>query len=115
MVSTATNIGGLGVGPIVAGFLAQYVTQPLRVPYIVFAVLLLLAVIAVGLTPETVEMRLDRPAWRPQRISALGDRTRYLTAAASASSAFAILGLFTALAPGFVGGTLHHPANCSPE
>lgn len=75
-----------------------------------FAVLLLLAVIAVGLTPETVQARFDRPAWRPQRISTLGDRTPYLTAAASASSAFAILGLFTALAPGFVGGTLHHPS-----
>lgn len=110
MVSTAANIGGLGVGPLVAGFLAQYVTQPLRVPYVVFLVLLLLAVIAVGLTPETVEARFDRPAWRPQRISALGDRTRYVTAAASSSSAFAILGLFTALAPGFVGGTLHHPS-----
>jgi MFS family permease len=32
MVSTAANIGGLGVGPLVAGFLAQDVTQPLRVP-----------------------------------------------------------------------------------
>ena len=110
MVSTAANIGGLGVGPLVAGFLAQYVSQPLRVPYIVFAVLLLLAVIAVGLTPETVEERFERPAWRPQRIRAIGDGKRYLTAIASSTSAFAILGLFTALAPGFVGGTLHHPS-----
>jgi MFS family permease len=110
MVSTAANIGGLGVGPLVAGLLAQYVTQPLRVPYIVFIALLLLAVIAVGLTPETVEARLDRPTWRPQRIRAHGDRTRYLIATAGAFSAFAVLGLFTALAPGFVGGTLHHPS-----
>jgi MFS family permease len=109
MVSTAANIGGLGVGPLVAGFLAQYVTQPLRVPYLVFAGLLLLAVIAVGLTPETVEARPGRPSWRPQRIRAHGDRTRYLVATAGAFSAFAILGLFTSLAPGFVAGTLHHP------
>jgi hypothetical protein len=110
MVSTAANIGGLGAGPLVAGLLAQYVTQPLRVPYIVFIALLLLAVIAVGLAPETVEARLDRPTWRPQRIRAHGDRARYLIATAGAFSAFAVLGLFTALAPGFVGGTLHHPS-----
>ena len=110
MVSTAANIGGLGAGPLVAGFLAQYVTQPLRVPYIVFIVLLLLAVIAVGLAPETVQARFDRPTWRPQRIRAHGDRIRYLIATAGAFSAFAVFGLFTALAPGFVGGTLHHPS-----
>lgn len=110
VVSTAANIGGLGAGPLVAGFLAQYVTQPLRVPYLVFAVLLLLAVVAVGLAPETVEERSGRPSWRPQRISAHGDKTRYSIAAAGAFSAFSILGLFTSLAPGFVGGTLHHPS-----
>jgi MFS family permease len=110
VVSTAANIGGLGVGPLVSGFLAQYVTQPLRVPYLVFAALLLLSVVAVGLTPETVEERLERPAWRPQRISVNGDTARYLVAAGGAFGAFAVLGLFTSLAPGFVGGTLHHPS-----
>jgi MFS family permease len=110
MVSTAANIGGLGAGPLAAGPLAQYVTQPLRVPYIVIIVLLLLAVIAVGQAPETVEARPDRPTWRPQRIRAHGDRIRYLIATAGAFSAFAVFGLFTALAPGFVGGTLHHPS-----
>lgn len=110
VVSAAANIGGLGVGPLVSGFLAQYVTQPLRVPYLVFAALLLLSVVAVGLTPETVEERFERPAWRPQRISVKGDTARYLVAAGGAFSAFAVLGLFTSLAPGFVGGTLHHPS-----
>jgi MFS family permease len=110
VVSTAANIGGLGAGPLLSGFLAQYVAQPLRVPYLVFAVLLLLSVVAVGLTPETVEERLERPAWRPQRVGARGDTARYLIAAGGAFSAFAVLGLFTSLAPGFVGGTLHHPS-----
>ena len=110
VVSTAANIGGLAVGPLLTGFLAQYVAQPLRVPYLVFAVLLLLSLVAVALTPETVEERMARPAWRPQRISASGDTSRYLVAAGGAFAAFAILGLFTSLAPGFVGGTLHHPS-----
>ena len=45
MVSTAANIGGLGVGPLIAGILAQWVNGPLRTPYIVFAVLLILSMI----------------------------------------------------------------------
>lgn len=109
LVSTAANVGGLGVGPLVTGFLAQFAPQPLHLPYVVFAVLLLLALVAVGLTPETVEERLDRPSWRPQRITAHGDLTRYLAAAAGTFSAFGVLGLFASLAPGFVAGTLHHP------
>jgi MFS family permease len=110
VVSTAANIGGLGAGPLVSGFLAEYVAHPLRVPYLVFLVLLLLSVVSVGLSPETVEERFERPAWRPQRVRAHGDTARYVIAAASAFGAFAVLGLFTSLAPGFVGGALHHPS-----
>ncbi|MCU1613096.1 MAG: csbC [Frankiales bacterium] len=111
IVSTAANIGGIGVGALVAGVLAQFVQAPLRTPYIVFAVLLLVSIVAVALTPETVEERLVKPAYRPQRISAdHGDRAGYLAAAAAAFASFAVFGLFTSVAPGFVAGPLHHPS-----
>ncbi|MFH9090083.1 MFS transporter [Streptomyces sp. NPDC017673] len=111
LVSTAANIGGLGVGPLVAGFLAQWVTGPLRTPYIVFAVLLLASIVAIALTPETVEEQLVRPAYRPQRISVdHGDRAGYTAAAAAGFASFAVFGLFTSVAPGFVAGALHHPS-----
>jgi len=111
VVSTAANIGGLGVGPLIAGFLAQFVHAPLRTPYLVFAVLLLASMVALALTPETVEERLVRPAYRPQRISTdHGDRAGYLAAAAAGFASFAVFGLFTSIAPGFVASTLHHPS-----
>ncbi|PWI12905.1 MFS transporter [Streptomyces sp. Act143] len=111
LVSTGANIGGLGVGALVAGFLAQWVAVPLHTPYLVFAVLLALALVAVALAPETVEEQFVRPAYRPQRISLdHGDRAGYLTAAAGAFASFAVFGLFTSVAPGFVAGTLHHPS-----
>ncbi|MGQ4384837.1 MFS transporter [Streptomyces sp. SAS_270] len=111
MVSTAANIGGLGVGPLIAGFLAQFVHAPLRTPYLVFAVLLLVSMVALAFVPETVEERLVRPAYRPQRISTdHGDRAGYLAAAAAGFASFAVFGLFTSIAPGFVAGTLHHPS-----
>ncbi|MFI6236945.1 MFS transporter [Micromonospora sp. NPDC050784] len=111
MVSTAANIGGLGVGALVAGVLAQYVDAPLRTPYLVFTVLLAVSIVAVALTPETVEERLVKPTYRPQRISAdHGDRAGYLAAAAAGFASFAVFGLFTSVAPGFVAGALHLPS-----
>jgi predicted MFS family arabinose efflux permease len=111
IVSTAANFGGLGAGTLVAGFLAQFATAPLRTPYVVFLALILLSLVAVGLSPETVPDRPERFRYRPQRIHvASADRTHYVVAAASAFTAFTIFGLFTSLATGFVAGTLHHPS-----
>ncbi|MFF9645931.1 MFS transporter [Kitasatospora aureofaciens] len=111
IVSTAANIGGLGFGPLIAGLLAQYLDAPLRLPYLVFGALLLISIAAVALTPETVQVQSVRPAYRPQRISTdHGDPAGYLAAAAAGFASFAVFGLFTSLAPGFVGHTLHHPS-----
>ncbi|MEV6115174.1 MFS transporter [Streptomyces sp. NPDC052109] len=110
IVSTAANIGGLGLGPIIAGVLAQYLGAPLRLPYAVFVVLLLTGVAAVALTPETVRKPVVRPAYRPQRVRAAEGDRGYLAAAAAGFTSMAVFGLFTSVVPGFVGGTLHHPS-----
>ncbi|MET8473562.1 MFS transporter [Streptomyces sp. NPDC006422] len=111
-VSTAANIGGLGLGPLVSGFLAQYVTAPLRLPYAVFAVLLVVVALAVALTPETVRELPVRPRYRPQRVSAdHGDRAGYVAAATTAFASFAVFGLFSSIAAGFVAHSLHRPSH----
>jgi MFS family permease len=111
LVSSAANIGGLGVGPLVAGALAQFVQAPLRTPYVVFIVLLLLSIGAVSRAPETVRPPAVRPRYRPQRVSANhGDRAAFVAAAAGAFVAFAIFGVATSLDPAFVAGTLHRPS-----
>jgi MFS family permease len=104
VVSAAANLGGLGAGTLVAGALAQFVTAPLRTPYLVFLILLALAVVAVASVPETVVAPAVRPHYRPQRV-----RVPDLTAPAAAFTAFAVFGLFTSLAPGLVAGVLQHP------
>ncbi|MHB9756631.1 MFS transporter [Streptomyces sp. BYX5S] len=111
-ISTAANIGGLGLGPLVSGFLAQYVTAPLRLPYLVFAVLLAGVAAALAFVPETVRELPVRPRYRPQRVSAdHGDRAGYLAAAAAGFASFAVFGLFSSIAAGFVAHTLHHPSH----
>ena len=112
LVSTAANLGGIGLGPLVAGALAQWVAHPLTVPYLVAIGALLVGLIGVRVAPETREPAVPRPAYRPQRISvpahALG---RYVAAASGAAIVFAVIGLFTSLAPTFLAGPLHHPSH----
>ena len=110
-VSSFVNIGGLALGALVSGVLAQFVVAPLVVPYVLFLVLLVAAAVAVWFVPETVERLEERPAYRPQRVALpAAARSTFFAAGAGAFSAFAIFGLFTSLAPTFIAGTLHEPS-----
>jgi MFS family permease len=112
LTATAVNVGGLGLGPLIAGALAQWVGAPLTVPYVLFLVLLAAAVTAVALVPET-RPRLDPlPAYRVQRVSVPPEaRGAFAAAAAGAVIAFGAQGLFTGLAATFLVGTLHETSH----
>jgi MFS family permease len=107
--SVAANMGGLALGPLIAGLLAEYVARPLQVPYWLFIVVLAGCAVAVVLAPETVDLAADHPRYRPQRVSVpRAGRPLYYTVAVAAFVAFSILGLFTSVSAGFISGTLHH-------
>jgi MFS family permease len=112
MVGTAANIGGIGLGPLVAGFLAEYAARPLYTPYAVFAFLMLGGLLALVVVPETVEPALDAWTYRPQRIAVPAEaRSGFVAAAMLAFVSFAMFGFFTSLAPSFLSGTLHHTSH----
>jgi MFS family permease len=107
MVSTFANLGGLALGPLVAGLIATWSAQPLTLPYVVFAFLLLAEGILVAFVPETVERRPQRPAYRPQRIAIPAtSRAVYWAAATAAFGAFAVFGTFSGLSSTFLVGIL---------
>jgi MFS family permease len=111
LTASAVNVGGLSVGALVAGILAQWVARPLTVPYLVFLVALVLGAIGVALAPETREGAKPPPRYRPQRLSIPhAERSRFFAAALSAFVSFAALGLFAGLAGLFLAVTLHHPS-----
>jgi predicted MFS family arabinose efflux permease len=98
VVAVAANLGGLALGPLVAGVLVQFVAGPLVVPDAIFLGLLLVAALGVWLVPETV--RTESRAYRPQRVTVPADaRARYFAVTTAAFGLFAIMGLFTSLAP----------------
>ncbi len=108
IMAAAASLGGLGLGPLVAGLLAQYVAAPLVVPYLVFEGLMLVGCAVLLVTPETVRRPEDRRRYRPQRVMVpAASRGTFFAAGAAVAVAFSLFGLFTSLAPGFLAGTLH--------
>lgn len=111
VVGTIANIGGLALGPLIAGVLARYEPHGLTLPFQVFLGLLVLAAIAVAVAPEGHPPIHPRPAYRPQHLTVPASARRQFTAAtAGVFLCFAAFGLFAGLAGAFLAGPLHHPS-----
>jgi MFS family permease len=106
-VATAANIGGPAFGPLVAGLLAEYGPNPTVLVFEVYLGILALAAVALLLVPETVVERKPLSL----RFQGLGipeaGRPEYLAAGLAGFAAWSLLGLFSALAPSFLGQVLH--------
>ncbi|WP_227369327.1 MFS transporter [Halomonas sp. M20] len=106
--ATAANMGGLGLGPVVAGLLGQHAAWPLHLSYLVHLGLVGLALVAVWLAKETVT-RPAHPQLTFQRLSVPGEvRTLFLPAVIASFAGFSVLGFFTATAPAFMGEVLSY-------
>jgi MFS family permease len=101
LIATVANLGGLGLGSLIAGVLAEHVPHPTLVPYLVHLALLL-PVVFVPLVrlPETVT---ETDGWgagaKPQRLGVPPQiRVPFVAAALAALGSFSVLGFSTALA-----------------
>jgi MFS family permease len=105
LVAVTANLGGLGLGPPVAGLLAQYASRPIRLVYIVELALLVLGLALHPAMPETVErrsFRLDFAGLRlPDSVHGV-----FLPAAVAGVAAFAVSGVFGAVGPSMLGEVL---------
>ncbi|MCC9306498.1 MFS transporter [Kitasatospora sp. RB6PN24] len=107
LVATAANMGGLGCGPLLSGFLAEYAPGPLVLPFVVHLVLLAASFAVTWFLPETVPgahpLRSARPQW-----PALPPEVRgvFVPAGIAAFAGFSLLGVFTAVSPAFLAKSL---------
>src|SRR5580692_7224454 len=109
-IGTAVTVGALGIGPLIAGCLAQWVSQPLTVPYLVFIVLGVLALAGLRAAPET-GAPVSGTAARGQPASPRPKPRLPVPAAAATLAGFAANGLFAGLSGLFLATTLHHPSH----
>lgn len=106
LVAAAVNMGGLGLGPVLAGFLAQYAPAPLALCFVVHLFLLAVAAAGLWVIPEVAELPKN-PRLRPQRLGIpAAARPTFLRAVIAGFAGFAVLGLFTAISPSFLSQVL---------
>jgi MFS family permease len=109
LVATAANIGGLGLGPVIAAALVAAFPWPVHLTFVVHAVAAVLVLVLLSQVPETVDVT---PGARPQlqRPSVPGSaRTTFVGAGIAGFAGFAVCGLFTAVSPRFVGEAVDDP------
>jgi MFS family permease len=109
-IGTSVNVGALGIGPLIAGCLAQWARWPLTLSYLVFVALGAVTLIGLAAAPET-----GAPAPRERSSSQPTGARRSIRlpvpAAAATLAAFAANGLFAGLSGLFLATTLHHPSH----
>jgi predicted MFS family arabinose efflux permease len=106
LVAAMANMGALGSGPLLTGFLSEWAGSPLRLTFWVDLALLVLAAIGILAMPEPVA-NTSRPQLRPQALRVPREmRSTFIEAALAGFAGFAVLGLVTAVTPDFLGQEL---------
>jgi MFS family permease len=105
--AVVANLGGLGAGTLLAGLLAQWAPNALRAPFAVDLALVVVATAGLLLVPETVErgpfhLRLQRLGVPTEAVAV------FIRGSLAGFAAFAVSGVFSSVAPEFLGINLGH-------
>ncbi|WP_344685307.1 MULTISPECIES: MFS transporter [Actinomycetes] len=107
MISTAANMGGLGMGPLLAGATAQHLPHPTTTVFVLFISLVVLTTALTFFIPETSTRRRRGPIdWTPHVGVPAEARRVYVRSAIAAVPTFTLLGFFSSLTPRFIRDTL---------
>ena len=101
-IGTSVNVGALGIGPLVAGCLAAWVSHPLTVPYLVWIALGAIALVGLFAAPETGAPAAARNPFTVRLP---------VPAGAAGLAAFAANGLFAGLSGLLLATIFHHTSH----
>ncbi len=107
MVAAVAAVGGVGLGPLLGGMLAQYLPAPAVLAYLVEIALLAAAAIATALLPDSSAPTRYRPR-RPGIPEGIGGA--FATSGATSFVTWAVTAIFLTLVPSYT-ATLTHSAN----
>jgi MFS family permease len=107
LLAVAANIGGLAFGPLIAGLLAGLAPSPLRLSFVVDLLLIVPAFLGVMAAPDPLAVSHPRIQLRMQTLRVSPEVAGIFTPAAVVGvCAFAVAGVFSAVAPEFLGNDL---------
>src|SRR5205085_10422360 len=91
-VATAANMGGLGLGSLMAGLFAQLAPAPTQLVFVVYLLFLVVALLLVGMLPETVKAPDDVLDLRPRVSVPPAARTIVVEAAGTVGGGLRVRG-----------------------
>lgn len=100
LTAALVNMLGLGLGPVLAGALAEFTAFPLTLPYVVHIVLVILTFAGVSMIAEPLDRQGRSFKWEFQRLRLPPEvRGTFIRAATAGFAGFSVLGLFASVAP----------------
>jgi MFS family permease len=108
-LASAANFAGLALAPPLAGMLAQFAPSPLRIPYILYLMMLVGVGVAILGPPETVTHRAHRiteVSLRPRLGVPREILLAFLSPTVTAFVTFALIGFYAALIPSLLNESL---------
>jgi len=108
-IATSVNFLGLAVSALMAGIIAQYLRSPLQLPFVIYAIALLLVIALISTTEETVAHPggLWSVSFRPNVSVPSQIRTKFVAPAVTGFGAMALVGFFAAIGPSVLAQDLH--------
>jgi len=107
LTATAANLGGLGLGTLFAGIVAQYGHDPTKLVFWIYLAALVPTLLGLALASETVR-RPETVQWRPHGLQVPAKaRRRFALVGGAIFCAYTLNGLFSSLVPSFLAGSLH--------
>lgn len=107
LTATVSNLGGLGLGTLLAGFVAEYCADPTRFVFWIYLGMLAFVLLSVTSVPETV-VRAKQIDWRPHGLTVPAEaRALFALIAAATFCAYTLNGLYSSLVPSFLSDSLH--------
>jgi MFS family permease len=107
-VATGANLAGLGLGPLVAGLLAELAPLPLKLPFLVYLVGLVPPAVVVWTVHETVRRKrpLSEVPLKPQVSVPHRIAGQFIAPAVTAFASFALMGFYSSLIPSLLADSL---------
>jgi MFS family permease len=111
-IAAGANFFGCAAGPLAGGLLAQFAPWPLRLPFIVYLVLLGGISMAIFFAPETLAdpKRMSEVSLKPRLGVPPRIRLQFVAPATASFATFALIAFYAALIPNLLADRLHQPA-----